>query len=281
MKQFFILALFVLAHSIAFSQAPLGINYQGVARNAQGQAIANQSIKIKISLIKEDDVNVKSTFYSETRTVTTNALGLFSFTIGVDPSTNSGFLNQGNWNDGNSKQFLKVELDVNNSGTWTDMGTQQIVSVPYALYATEAARARELSTPLTAFAVSSTASQSLTSNFGARLKFESAETGSRGFDLTNNEFIPPAVGWYHFNFSVTASYTVTNTGSFLVDIRVNGNSTRTFRTRTTGLQADLAGSTDLYLNYGDKVSLYVFNLSTGTTATVGGDYTYFTGHAIR
>lgn len=281
MKQFFILALFVLVHSIAFSQAPLGINYQGVARNAQGQALANQSIKVRVSLIKEDDVNVKSTFYSETRTVTTNALGLFSFTIGIDPSTSSGFLTHGNWNDGNSMQFLKVELDVNNSGTWTDMGTQQIVSVPYALYATEAAKARELSFPLTAFAVSSTTSQSLASNISTRLTFESAELGSKGFNLANNEFVAPAVGWYHFDFSVTASYSVTNSGFLFVDVNVNGVSRRTFYAKTTGFRADIAGGVDLSLNNGDKVSLTIGNFSTGTTATIGAEHTYFSGHAIR
>src|SRR5690606_23457116 len=103
-----------------------------------GQALANQTIKVRLSIINTAAGN--ATLYSETRQVTTNALGLFNVQIG-SPGTlaTSGDFAAISWtNNASSVESLKVELDINNNNSFTDMGTQGLVSVPYAFSADEA-----------------------------------------------------------------------------------------------------------------------------------------------
>lgn len=105
------------------------MNYQAVARNAAGQALANQTIKARLSIVK----NAVSQ-YSETRQVTTNTLGLFNIQVGSSGalSTTGNFANI-NWQSNAATGYmLRVELDINNSGNFIDMGSQSLVTVPYA-----------------------------------------------------------------------------------------------------------------------------------------------------
>lgn len=104
------------------------INYQAVARNNSGQALANQSIKVRLSILRGPN-----SLYSETRTVTTNTLGLFNVQIGSSgATTTTGDFNNIYWLNNTPAITLKVELDVNNSGVFTEMGNQTLASVPYA-----------------------------------------------------------------------------------------------------------------------------------------------------
>ena len=62
------------------AQVPQGINYQAVARTADGVIIPTQNIGVRFSIL---DVSVTgATLYSETHTVTTNSYGLFTLAIG-------------------------------------------------------------------------------------------------------------------------------------------------------------------------------------------------------
>ena len=144
MKRIYFLLFLVALGSLAQAQMPKAINYQAVARNAQGQALANQPIKIRLSIL--NTANGNATLYSETRTVTTNALGLFNLQIGsAGASSTTGDFNSINWlNNTTSTESLKVELDINNSGTFTDMGAQSLSSVPYAFAANEAVNAANI-----------------------------------------------------------------------------------------------------------------------------------------
>ena len=124
-----ILLFSILLQSIvAFSQVPQGINYQATARNTSGQAIVNQSVNFRFSLIQTLITN--SPVYTETFTATTDDLGHVSLVIGQGTVV-TGTFSSINWASG--PYFLKVELD-SGSG-YTTMGTTQLLSVPYALYA--------------------------------------------------------------------------------------------------------------------------------------------------
>ncbi len=124
--------LFALFLALVVSaQMPETINYQAVARNNSGQALANQTIKTRLSIIRG-----ATTLYSETRTVTTNALGLFNVQIGSSGATaTSGDFTSIYWLNNTPAITLKVELDVNNSGVFTEMGNQTLATVPYAFAA--------------------------------------------------------------------------------------------------------------------------------------------------
>lgn len=124
--------LATLCLTIGFSnaQTPQAINYQGVARDASGNEYANTNIGIRISI--KDVSALGSIIYEETHNVTTNQFGLFALEIGNGTAT-IGTFSAIDWST-NSK-WLDVGMDVNGGTAYTNMGTSQLVSVPYALYA--------------------------------------------------------------------------------------------------------------------------------------------------
>ena len=137
MKKILILPTVLLITLMCFSQSPQFINYQAVARNNAGQALANQNIKVRLSIISGN-----TTLYSETRLVITNLLGLFNVQIGSGGASDViGVFNNIAWmNNFPDMKMIKVELDINNSGLFTDMGSQTLSSVPYAFAAENARR---------------------------------------------------------------------------------------------------------------------------------------------
>jgi hypothetical protein len=131
MKKIFILGLFVLSFVMIKAQAPQGIPYQAAARFANGQAIINKNIMVRFSILNASATGTVS--YKETHNTSTNSLGIFNLNVGTgNPIT--GSFGAVDW--GNSSKFLKVELDTSATGNnYIDIGTQQMMSVPYALYA--------------------------------------------------------------------------------------------------------------------------------------------------
>lgn len=131
MKKLLFTFLLALSAGITMAQLPEAINYQAVARNNSGQALASQNIKVRLSLSRGP-----VSLYSETRNVTTNPLGLFNVQIGSSGATSTtGNFNNIYWLNNTPAIMLKVELDVNNSGVFTEMGNQTLATVPYAFAA--------------------------------------------------------------------------------------------------------------------------------------------------
>lgn len=126
-----LLSLMVASHLLA--QTPQAINYQTVVRDNGGAALANQNISFRLSIL--DSVTAVSIAYSETHSVRTNAYGLATLMIGRGTNAMGSF-SAINWAIGT--KFLRVEADFNQSGSYTNLGTQQFLSVPYALYAERA-----------------------------------------------------------------------------------------------------------------------------------------------
>jgi hypothetical protein len=124
-----ILSFFLVINS-AFAQVPQGIPYQAAARGANGQPLVNANVLVRFSII--DSVATGTTIYQETHTTSTNTVGLFSVNVGVGTSVIGTFAGI-NW--GMNFKFMKVELDPSGTGSnYTDLGTQQMMSVPYSLY---------------------------------------------------------------------------------------------------------------------------------------------------
>lgn len=122
--------LIILLYTPSFAQAPNAIPYQAVARNASGNLIANQLISVRFSI---HDVSAAGTVvYRETHSTTTNMLGLFSVNVGQGTPSVGTFATI-NW--AVNAKFLQVEFDSSGGSSYTNMGTQQMLSVPYALLA--------------------------------------------------------------------------------------------------------------------------------------------------
>lgn len=112
--------------TLAYSQAPQQISYQGVARNASGTVLANQPIGIRFDIHQGSASG--SIVFSETHTgVLTNGFGLFTTYIGSISN-----LSVINW--ATNSYFIEVSIDPN-TGTFSSLGSQQLMSVPYALNA--------------------------------------------------------------------------------------------------------------------------------------------------
>lgn len=107
-----------------FAQSPQEFNYQAIARNLNGNPIANKNIFIEFNIL-EKTIN-GAIIYTETHQVNTNSFGLFTLSIGSGNATKGNF-SQINWGSGN--KFLQVSID------GELQGTTQLLSVPYALYA--------------------------------------------------------------------------------------------------------------------------------------------------
>ncbi|MFD2582342.1 hypothetical protein ACFSR6_07575 [Pedobacter vanadiisoli] len=119
----------------SFGQAPLQFNYQGAVRNTNGTPLANKTISLRLSILDGSaDGNVQ---YSESRSINTNALGLYSVAIGSPGAiTTSGSIASVSWASG--LKYIKVEVDINNGNNYFTAGTSQLLSVPYAIYAANA-----------------------------------------------------------------------------------------------------------------------------------------------
>jgi uncharacterized protein (TIGR02145 family) len=130
MKKLFLFSFLLFTSSfLLLAQAPQGIPYQAIARNANGAAIANTAVKVRFSI--RDSIATGAIKYQETHNPTTSALGLFSVNVGMGTVV-SGTFSGINW--GKNAKFLQVEMDPAGGTTYTDLGTTQMMSVPYALY---------------------------------------------------------------------------------------------------------------------------------------------------
>lgn len=135
-KNLFLFALLFIT-SVAMAQVPNAINYQAVARNNTGAALATQTIKVRLSITRNSISQ-----YSETRQVTTNSLGLFNVQIGsAGALVTTGSFTGINWTSNQQPLMLKVELDITNTNIFTDMGSQTFATVPYSFSSAQAINA--------------------------------------------------------------------------------------------------------------------------------------------
>jgi hypothetical protein len=136
MKKIVILLSSILMAINLLGQAPGQINYQGIARNSSGSPLGDQNIKLRLS-VRSGSAN-GIIVYQETRTLKTNSFGMFTVAIGSAGASNVvGSMDNINWGIDGGK-FLQVELDAGGGNNFTDMGSTQLLSVPYALHAASA-----------------------------------------------------------------------------------------------------------------------------------------------
>lgn len=138
MKRILTFLILVLSVQLLLAQMPGAFNYQAVARNNAGEALSGQTITVRFSIVSSAAGN--PSLYTETRQVTTSAQGVFAVQIGSPGAQSSnGDLGSISWtNNTSSTKSLKVELDIHNDGNFIEMGTQSLVSVPYAFAANTA-----------------------------------------------------------------------------------------------------------------------------------------------
>ena len=126
-----LITLILIAFSLNVSaQSPQGINYQAVIRNSNGVTVNNTQVGLRIRIIQ--GTSNGTPVYAEAFTETTSNIGLINVVVG-EGSVIAGAFNSINWASG--PYFIEVAADINGGSNYTVMGTQQMMSVPYALYA--------------------------------------------------------------------------------------------------------------------------------------------------
>jgi uncharacterized protein (TIGR02145 family) len=121
--RFSLLIVFSVLQFLLRAQAPALIPYQAIARNAAGEPLASSTLNARFTI--HDGTASGTNVWQELQTVSTTSLGLFTVQLG-----SSVALTGVNW--ANGAKFMQVEIDLGQG--FVDMGTQQFLSVPYALY---------------------------------------------------------------------------------------------------------------------------------------------------
>ncbi len=112
----------------AYAQAPQSIPYQAVVRNTDGTVMSNTALTMTFKI--HDGSATGTVVYEESHNISSNAQGLVALNVGGGTPITGTFSNI-NW--GNGAKFLHVLMNAGNGVV--DLGTQQMLSVPYALYA--------------------------------------------------------------------------------------------------------------------------------------------------
>ena len=128
MKYFFFILLISLFSSSIRAQSPASIPYQAVVRNVDGSVLSNTSLVITFKI--HNATSIGNVVFEETHNTTSNAQGLIILNVGAGNAV-TGTFRSINW--GSDAKFLHVLM--NTGDGIVDLGTQQMMSVPYALYA--------------------------------------------------------------------------------------------------------------------------------------------------
>jgi len=135
MKSITVLILLCLFAFNLAAQSPQAFSYQAIALSKTGIALSEKPIIVKISLLDGSATGVLQ--YQESHTATTSIEGIFNLSVGQGMIGSGNFLTV-NWKGG--KVFLKSEYDFGDGKGFSLAGVTQLLSVPYSLYAQNAAK---------------------------------------------------------------------------------------------------------------------------------------------
>ena len=126
------LLTFILAWRAEAQFTPQGFNYQCIVRDNTGATLNNQTVSLLFT-IRSGAPN-GPVAYSEMQATSTNAYGLINLIVGQGTALQGAF-NTINW--GGSAKYLTVSVETS-PNVFDELGTSQLMSVPYALYSQNA-----------------------------------------------------------------------------------------------------------------------------------------------
>ena len=107
---------------------PKKFTYQSVVRDSSGQLITNHNLRMRLSLQRAPQM---TNLYIENHQLTTNSNGLLTCFIGSGQPT-LGMMDTIDWSLGNV--YVQTEIDLSGGTNYITLGSQELLSVPYALY---------------------------------------------------------------------------------------------------------------------------------------------------
>ena len=131
MKKFYIfLCLAIAALTQLQAQTPQGFNYQATVRNSAGDLVVSTNVYFKFNVIQ--GAQAADPIFTETHEILTDDLGQVNLIIGQG-TANTGVFSELDWSLGS--YYLGIQLSIDGPNDYVAMGTTQLLSVPYALYA--------------------------------------------------------------------------------------------------------------------------------------------------
>ena len=225
MKTFYaILCLAIASLTQLQAQAPQGFNYQATVRNSSGDLIINTNVYFKFNVIQGSETSVP--IFTETHYVSTDDLGQVNLIIGQG-TANTGTFSELDWSLGS--YYLGIEL--NTGSGYLAMGTTQLLSVPYALYAENSGNAT-----------------SATPNLEAVLAENNSANNQQIKDLQDPTEAQDAVTK---NYAETQFYSQSEVDALIANLQSQIDDLDT--DNSSGSITDQDGNTYDYLTYGDQV----------------------------
>ena len=127
-KIYSIIGGFLLTINVC-AQAPQKMSYQAVIRNNNNTLLTSTTVGMKISVLQGSTTGIP--VFVETHIQSTNSNGLVSLEIGTGTVITGTFAGI-NW--ANGPYFIKTETDPTGGTSYTIAGTNELMSVPYALF---------------------------------------------------------------------------------------------------------------------------------------------------
>jgi hypothetical protein len=132
-RKIILLGIALLLANMIIAQVSSSFNYQAVIRNAAGELVVNQEISIQLSILEGTETSTP--IYTETHSVESNAYGMISLKVGEGDPSGSEFSDI-DWTS--DAKFIKVEADITGNTNYVNIGTSELMSVPFAKYAKDA-----------------------------------------------------------------------------------------------------------------------------------------------
>ena len=125
-----LVGLLFLGLPLHAQHVPNGMKYQAVARDMQGQVLANRDLQLRISLYA--DPHKQAIDYIEIHKVHTSDLGLFSLTVGEGFTAKGAFADIP-WSSG--EIWMEVAIQTDDETDFVTISDSRMLSVPYAFHA--------------------------------------------------------------------------------------------------------------------------------------------------
>lgn len=130
MKRYLSILTLLLLPCLLIAQVPQGIQYQAIARDGFGTPLPSTNLTVRFTIRDAGNTAV----YQETHSVITDIFGLFEAVVGGGTPISGTFAGI-NWGSGQHS----VDLEIDSGSGYVSIGNTPFQSVPYALYAENAA----------------------------------------------------------------------------------------------------------------------------------------------
>ncbi|MCW3125963.1 MAG: hypothetical protein JWO03_1621 [Bacteroidetes bacterium] len=248
---FFLIVFFSVA---AFAQVPQGISYQAIAFNATGGPVTSANVGVRVSILSGSATG--PSVYVETHTKTTNAQGLFNLVIGQGTVVSGTFAGI-DW--AASSKFLKVEIDPAGGTSYTSVGSNQLMSVPFALSAASVVNSGN-NTVLDQLIDSRSTNIAFRDNYDSKVYAYSTALGAWSSQTYNSSASPTVTGTkgnFYFRDNYDSKFYVFNSKSGVWSSQTYNSSAS-----PTPITDTLSGDYAFVDNYAYMV--YVYAVKTGT-----------------